>query len=369
MSLTPRTGEIILPDVLSITTFADGGYNLTVTAIDGAGNRGTTVSTMWWIDTVSPDTVITSPNATASAQREFRTDHLTLTFTSPVDTVAGQATVQQYRCALDCLRIAPTCGGTGAAISSGDGLPVCLPHSTPLLQNYTANSSAVVARFSGGTGILNTADCVDSVGTAANASFHPCDSGAITFVGLQEGRHIFSVRAIDPAGNEGPTTLYGWTVDLTAPTAAFEGGAAARPPALTRSDSATFRFTADESVVTFECRLICAARDQLRYYADMSTVEQQTMSFHACIGRTNTFHTCTSGESYVSLGDAIHRFQVRAIDAAGNVQRTRDVNGVLADASTDFTWEIDRDAPDVYVIGVMCISLHFGRLLLMNVDP
>ncbi|HEV2902497.1 MAG TPA: hypothetical protein VGW30_04475, partial [Gaiellaceae bacterium] len=39
-----------------------------------------------------------------------------------------------------------------------------------------------------------------------------------TYIALGAGAHQFSVKATDLAGNEGPATSYGWTIDTTAPT-------------------------------------------------------------------------------------------------------------------------------------------------------
>jgi len=51
------------------------------------------------------------------------------------------------------------------------------------------------------------------------------------------------------------------------------------------------------------------------------------------------FSSCSSPQTYSSLADSSHTFQVRAVDGAGNADPTPD----------SFTWTIDTDAPDVAI--------------------
>jgi hypothetical protein len=115
----------------------------------------------------------------------------------------------------------------------------------------------------------------------------PCSSPA-SYHGLGDGAHTFTVRPTDAVGNVGNSASYNWTIDATAPETTF----AARPGSRTTAVSATFRFAANERV-TFECKLDGAA-----------------------------FARCTSPKSYARLRKTRHTFEVRAIDAAGNIDTT-----------------------------------------------
>ncbi len=115
-------------------------------------------------------------------------------------------------------------------------------------------------------------------------SFLPCTSPA-SYQGLADGPHAFSVRPTDAVGNTGPTASYGWWVDATAP----ETTLGARPRSRTTTLSASFTFSASEQP-TFQCKLDASA-----------------------------FVACSSPKTYARLRRSAHTFEVRAIDAAGNV--------------------------------------------------
>lgn len=95
-------------------------------------------------------------------------------------------------------------------------------------------------------------------------------------------------------------------IDTTGP----ETTISANPPAATNSPTASFSFSGDDGdgsgVVSFACQL-----------------------------DGDGFTPCTSGQSYSSLGDGSHTFEVRAIDAAGNVDAT----------PASYTWTVDTVAP------------------------
>jgi uncharacterized protein len=178
------------------------------------------------------------------------------------------------------------------------------------------NSSSASFTFSG----------TDNVTTPGNltfeckldgGSFGPCTSPQ-NYSSLADGSHTFQVRAIDGAGNTDPTPAsFTWTIDTIAPTTTINSN----PSNPTNSTSASFSFSGTDAgtgVASFECQLDGGG-----------------------------FATCTSPQSYSSLADGSHTFQVRAIDGAGNVDPT----------PASFTWTIDTIAPTISVAaGGVCAS-------------
>ncbi len=133
-------------------------------------------------------------------------------------------------------------------------------------------------------------------------AFGACPAGG-KYTGLADGSHTFSVRAADAAGNQDATPeTFTWTIDTTAP----DTTVTEKPPALSKSSDATFKFDSTEPGSTFECKLDAGA-----------------------------FGPCPDGGKYSGLADGQHKFMVRATDKAGN-----------ADASpATITWTIDTTPP------------------------
>jgi hypothetical protein len=105
-------------------------------------------------------------------------------------------------------------------------------------------------------------------------------------VTLSDGDHVFSVRAADPAGNaDGSPAAHAWTVDTTPPETTLD----TTPGNPSAASSAAFEFSCSETDCAFECDLDGAG-----------------------------FTACLPPQVYLGLADAMHSFQVRAIDAAGN---------------------------------------------------
>ncbi|HEU4905811.1 MAG TPA: Ig-like domain-containing protein, partial [Solirubrobacterales bacterium] len=145
------------------------------------------------------------------------------------------------------------------------------------------------------------------------APFTACASG-IEYTGLSEGSHKFEVRAIDQAGNvDAAPALHEWTVDTVAP----ETQITLKPAPLANSSTAKFEFGGDDGagsgVASFECR-----RDSTE---------------------PGDWTSCASGIEYTGLSQGSHKFEVRAIDGAGNV-----------DASpASHEWSIDSLAPETQI--------------------
>jgi hypothetical protein len=114
------------------------------------------------------------------------------------------------------------------------------------------------------------------------------------------------VRAIDAAGNVDPTPArWSWTIDVTPPGTTIT----AKPAALVNETAASLAFTTDTGE-SFLCSLDGAA-----------------------------FAPCTSPAAYATLSEGAHAFEVKAVDAAGNVDPT----------PAAWSWTIDVTPPETTV--------------------
>jgi hypothetical protein len=119
-------------------------------------------------------------------------------------------------------------------------------------------------------------------------AYAQCPSGSRTLGPLAQGSYVFEVAAIDAAGNrDGTPASQPFRVDTTPPDTAITGG-----PGDTTAANAAFFFSAEEGA-TFWCRLDGGG-----------------------------WGPCDSPRVYSGLDLGPHRFEVRGIDQAGNVEPT-----------------------------------------------
>jgi hypothetical protein len=125
----------------------------------------------------------------------------------------------------------------------------------------------------------------------------------VSYTGLADGGHTFSVQAVDDAGNvDGTPAAHAWSIDATPPQTTITSA----PPVSTTDTTAAFEFSANETGSTFECKLDAGA-----------------------------FASCTSPKSYADLAVGAHTFEVRATDALGNTDPTPSTHA----------WEITAPPP------------------------
>jgi hypothetical protein len=117
------------------------------------------------------------------------------------------------------------------------------------------------------------------------------------------GDRTYTARAeqADGAGNTGFSSPVTFAIDTVAPDTSIDSG----PSGTVSSTSASFRFSSEPGA-TFECR-----RD------------------------SGDWSACQSPKDYASLGEGSHTFEVRATDAAGNVDS----------AAASSTWTVDTTPP------------------------
>src|SRR4029453_17800397 len=140
----------------------------------------------------------------------------------------------------------------------------------------------------------------------ADPSFTTCGSPANYAVGA--GSHTFRVRAVDTASNVSGVASYTWTVDLTDPDTTITSG----PGAFTNQTSATFTYTSTETGSNFQCHLDAA-------------------NWGPCPSNP-------ASQSY-SVGEGTHTFYVRAVDPAGNFDKSE----------ASYTWNVIVTPPQTTI--------------------
>ncbi|MEH3052430.1 MAG: putative metal-binding motif-containing protein [Patulibacter minatonensis] len=127
------------------------------------------------------------------------------------------------------------------------------------------------------------------------APYAPCGTPGVdgsatkSYADLLEGIHTFRVRAVVGADRDTTPVVRTWTIDRIPPTVSLLNVTGPGEGALQAVDREVFTFSSDETGGTFECRLDTAG-----------------------------FAPCASGIALEGLAPGPHRFEVRAVDAAGN---------------------------------------------------
>jgi hypothetical protein len=297
-------------------TLTDGSHSFSVRAITSAGiSDATPAERLWTIDTVAPDTMLTTGPAVADnsvmATFEFQSNEMTVAFECSLDN-AGY---------LPCMT-----GGSFGPVADGahsfavravdragnvDGSPALyawsVDTSTPDTQivsgppEATGSTTASFTFVSPDAGGGATFQC-----SLDGSPFVTCTSPR-DLVGLSEDTHTFAVRVRDAVGNFDPTPATStWVVDLTPPNTTIGSGPSGTVPLA----SASISFSASEAPVTFVCSLDGAP-----------------------------FAACASPATFSSLAQGPHDFAVRATDAAGHDDPTPATR----------SWTVDTVAPDVMI--------------------
>ena len=289
-------------------TFQEAGVkNVRVTVTDVDGDTATTMKAITVgaaappADTTAPDTTISSGPTGSS------------TDSTPTFAFTASESGSTFQCQLDSGAWA-SCTSPWTTTTLADG-----PHSvavratdaagnvdaTPATRAFTVNTATTpppdttapdTTIGSGPTGPTNDTTPTFAFTASESGSTFQCqlDSGSWasctspwTTTALGNGAHSVSVRATDAAGNtDASPATRSFTLDTSAPNTTIDSA----PPALSPGSSATASFSASESGATFECRLDGGA-----------------------------WAACTSPKTYTGLSLAQHTVDVRATDAAGNV--------------------------------------------------
>jgi alpha-tubulin suppressor-like RCC1 family protein len=293
----------------SFSSLIEGDQTFGVRATDRAGNVSDPTYYDWEIDLTPPIAVIDSHPAD-------RTNSTSASFTYSADDPDAV-----FECSLDAADFSPcqlqgtsysglaagshdfsvratdVAGNVSEILSFDWSIDLTAPEATIETEPADPTNETTAAFTYGASKLLSTFECkLDS------GPFAPCPGEGVSYTGLGQGSHTFSVRATDDVGNTGDPVSYSWSIDLTAPVVAIDS----QPPDFTRSTSASFTYSADDPDAVFECSLDGAG-----------------------------FSSCpATGIDYESLADGSHTFRIRAIDVVGNVGEP-----------ASFTWTVETSAP------------------------
>jgi hypothetical protein len=293
---------------LATAALAQGSHTLAVRAKDAAGNVDATPDSYTWVvDTIAPDTTIatkpTNPSSDTTGDFTFTSNDVTATFECNLDGAGFVA------CTTPFATISLTGGSHTLAVRAKDaaGNVDATPDSYTWVVDVSAPDTTIASKpsnpSSDATGdftftsndVTATFEC-----NLDGAGFVACVTPLITAT-LADGSHTLQVRAKNSVGTVDATPdSYTWVVDTTAPNTTIVN----KPTNPTTNPIAGFTFTSNDGAATFECKLDAAA-----------------------------FAPCTTPLNTASLPSGSHTFQVRATDAAGNVDATPD----------SYTWVVNVD--------------------------
>lgn len=237
-----------------------------------------------------------TPVITAGPQTTVATRAATFSFT---DTAAGAA----FSCALDagafvaCVSPrsysglseathtfkvrAVAAGMRTSAIATRTWTVDVTPPVAPVISPVPSPTGLAAVSITFASSSSGVAGYVCSLDAAPEAS---CVSPSVVDPGV-DGSHVYTVTAVDLAGNRSVPASVRWFRDTTTPVPVVNAG-----PATRSADTlASFDFASSEAQVTFTCSLDGGG-----------------------------FAACTSPASYTGLSTAAHTFRVRATDSVGN---------------------------------------------------
>jgi large repetitive protein len=303
------------PDIY--TDLAIGSHTYAVRAVDLAGNVDPTPATHTWTITTPPDT--TDPETTIMTGPGATTIDVVATFN-----FFSSEPESTFECALDAepfaecdppaeysdlapgshtfrVRATDLTGNVDETPATYAWTVVAAPETTITeAPAATAASASATFKFSS-----------DQTGVTYFCSLDGLDatvcSSPKTYTGLPDGEHTFTVTARNSLGAVDETPAeHVWTVAVPP-----ETSITTKPENPTTATSATFTFTGTDVDPTFECSLDGAA-----------------------------FAECDTPALYSGLSTGQHTFEVRAIDAEGNVDPT----------PATFTWTVsDGTAPQTTI--------------------
>jgi parallel beta-helix repeat protein len=283
----------------------DGIYVIRAIGTDVAGNIGPSATQTVSIDNLPPTTTITAhpadPSGNPNPSFSFSSSKPNSTFECKVDggayaSCASPDTLSGLADGSHTFTVRAT-DGVGNVDPSPPSFTWTIDSSTPetTIASQPPNPAvSASATFSFTSSKPNSTFLCQLDGGLLGSCNSP-----VTYVGLADGSHTFSVTATDALGNTDPSpATYTWTIDTTPPDTTITS----TPPDPSNDPAPSFAFSSTKPNSTFLC--------QLDGLAAVS---------------------CTSPTTYDGLADGSHTFSVAAVDAAGNSDPT----------PATYTWSIN----------------------------
>jgi hypothetical protein len=282
---------------VSYPNLALGSHSFSVQANDAAGNVSAATSYAWSIVPPTPTITAKPANPTSQTSASF----------SFTDTLAGVT----YVCALDTTTFTactspqsypgPLAQGSHTfQVKAVSGANQSMPASYTWTVDTTAPPTPTITAKP--ASLSNTTSPSFSFSDTEAGVTYQCqlDGGAyvacanpVSYSGLAQGTHTFSVKARDGAGNvSAAAASWSWSIDSIAPPAPVLG---TKPDDPNGDGIVDFDWTDAEVGVTFKCSI------ENRAFADCSS------PYHTIVDVSN---------------DGTHQFAVRAFDPAGNFSTT-----------------------------------------------
>jgi sugar lactone lactonase YvrE len=297
----------------TLSGLAQGAHSINVRARDAAGNVDATPATFSWaIDSLAPDTTLTTLTSVNTA-----ITGATFTFASEAGaTFEASVDGATFALAMSPVQLAGLPDGAHTfavrardAAGNVDATPAAFAWTVDTQVPDTAilSSPSALSNLTSGQFTFSSPEAGVTFLVRLDAGTVLLATSPHEFTGLANGAHTFTVRAIDAAGNsDASPATFAWTIDTVAPDTTISG----TPAANSNSATATFTFTS-EANTSFQ-----ASIDGAAYAAAASPLQ-------------------LSG-----LASGTHTFNVRAIDAAGNLDAT----------PASFGWQVDTSQPTAEIV-------------------
>ncbi|GAB3680883.1 hypothetical protein [Angustibacter aerolatus] len=278
---------------VSFPGLADGAHRVAARAVDSDGFATAAVTREVVVDTHAPVlTVAQGPaegSTSASRTQAFAVaSSESADLSCSVDAGAFAAcpdplTLTGLRDGAHSLAVRGTdaAGNVGASVRRAWSVDATAPVVTVATGTRAVRDRSATVSFS--------ADEAATFGCRLDAGTWDVCTSPLTVTGLTDGSHTLSVRGTDAVGNVGDVAGSTWTVDATAP----QTGVSGVPGADQSLSTMIVTPTSSETGSTFECSLDGAA-----------------------------FTACTVPTTFSGLAAGTHVVDVRATDAAGNVDVT-----------------------------------------------